>query len=193
METIYLICAIVGGTLVVCQFLTTLFGLGGGHDFTGGDSFDAGGHGDMTGHDVDQGDGSTWFLGLLTFRALSAALAFFGLTGMTAIRAQLHPVYGLLLATAAGAVAIYLIGWIMKLIASFNVDGTVRIDRAVGCNGSVYLPIPANKSGHGKVQINIMNRTMEYRAVADDAMPTGTPVTVLAILGSDVVEVGKRS
>ena len=36
MEKVYLACAVIGGTLVVCQFLATLLGLGGHHDMGGG-------------------------------------------------------------------------------------------------------------------------------------------------------------
>ena len=83
METTYLICAAVGGTLIVCQFLMTLFGLGGHHDLAGGDHGDlAGGdHGGVGGpdasgdHTVGHGEESTWFFGLLTFRTISAGLA----------------------------------------------------------------------------------------------------------------------
>jgi len=72
METAFFVCAIVGGTLIVCQFALTLLGFGGdsdvadhgGHDIAGGD------------HDSGHGNSSTHFLGMLTFRTLSAAVAF---------------------------------------------------------------------------------------------------------------------
>ena len=76
METVYLVCAVVGGTVLVCQFVMTLLGLGGDHD-AGGDhdvAHDAGHH--EAGHDHD----SSWLVGVLTFRTLVAALAFFGVS-----------------------------------------------------------------------------------------------------------------
>src|SRR5258706_16286041 len=84
MDTAYLICALVGGTLVACQFLLTLLGLGGHHD-AGGDhdisGHDAGGH-DAAGHDTDHdqhvhSSAASWFLSVLTFRTLTAGGAFF--------------------------------------------------------------------------------------------------------------------
>jgi hypothetical protein len=80
MEPVFLICAGLGGTLLVCQFLLGLLGLG-HHDFGGQD------HGFE--HDHDQGhdasdEHQSWFVGILTFRALVAALTFFGLGGMIA-------------------------------------------------------------------------------------------------------------
>src|ERR1700731_3790824 len=95
MDTAYLICALVGGTLVICQFLLTLLGLGGHHD-AGGDhdiaGHDAGGH-DAAGHDTEHdhhghSSAASWFLSILTFRTLTAGVAFFGLTGPALTKAD---------------------------------------------------------------------------------------------------------
>ena len=67
METVYFGCAILGGTLLVCQFVMTLLGLGGDHDI----SHDAG---HDHGHDHSHERSSSWFVGLLTFRTIVAAL-----------------------------------------------------------------------------------------------------------------------
>ncbi len=70
MDTFFLLCAIVGGTIMVLQFALTVFGLGTHHaqagDFAGGDFSGSHGHfssGDMTaghsslsGHDASLGD-----------------------------------------------------------------------------------------------------------------------------------------
>lgn len=193
METTFLICAIVGGTLITCQFLMTLFGLGGHHDMAGGDHGDIAGHGGGD-HHGGHADNSTWFLGMLTFRTVSAGLAFFGLVGLIGIRAQWDQQWDqpvtVLAAVAAGVGALFFVGWIMKLLARLNMDGTVRISRAVGCVGTVYLPIPAANAGPGKVHVSVMSRTMEYKAVtARDGLAVGAKVVVVAVIGSDTVEV----
>jgi hypothetical protein len=192
MEEVYFACAIVGGTLIVCQFLLTLVGLGGGHDLGGGDHVDAGGHVDPVDHGVEHATESTHFVGLLTFRTLSAAAAFFGLTGVIGQNSGVAPVLGLLMAIAAGAAAVYLVGWTMKLLVRLNMDGTINIDRAAGCEGTVYLPIPGGKTGQGKVLVSVMSRTMEYKAIARDPLPTGAPITVVSVIGSDTVEVAPK-
>lgn len=196
METTYYVCAAIGGTLIVCQFLMTLVGLGGGHDFAGDHHIDAGGHDMAGGHDgagdhhVGHGNESTWFLGILTFRTISAALAFFGFVGIIGQRAALETMPTLLMATGAGLAAMFFVAWIMRFLGRLNVDGTVRIERAVGCHGTVYLPIPAGSAaGQGKVQINVSNRTVECKATAKDALPTGAKIVVVAVLSSDTVEV----
>jgi len=203
METTYLICAAVGGTLITCQFVMTLLGLGGGHDLAG-DHIDVGGHAmgshdggsghDASGHDAtgdqhtEHANETNWFLGLLTFRTVTAGLAFFGLVGLIGQRAEIEPIPTAILATGAGVAALVSVGYIMKFLSRLNVDGTVRINKALGCPGTVYLPIPGG-TGAGKVQVSVLSRTVEYKATAKEALPTGAKIVVVAIVGSDTVEV----
>ena len=63
---------------------------------------------------------------------------------------------------------------------------------AVGCHGTVYLRIPAKRSGEGKVQISINGSIREYNAVTDDSeLPTGTPVQVVEVLDPRTVVVAR--
>jgi hypothetical protein len=196
METAYLLCAAVGGTLIVCQFVLTLLGIGGDHDVGhhGGGGHDFGGH-DVAGHhDVGHGAEPSWFFSMLTFRTLSAAVAFFGLAGLAAHQAEFDRWQTLGIALAAGAAALFLVGWLMRMLIRLNVDGTARIERAVGSRGTVYLPVPAGKSGVGKVHVSLLNRTMEYRAVtAQDQLPTGAKIVVVGIVAPDTVEVASAT
>ena len=60
----------------------------------------------------------------------------------------------------------------------------------MGQQATVYLHIPAQQKGAGKIQINLQNRTMEYLATtAGDAIPSGATVVVTEVLGSDTVQV----
>jgi hypothetical protein len=196
METIYLVCTILGATLLVGQFVLSLFGFGGDHDAGGdhGPSFDVG-------HDVDHhGDAhhaghdghSTWFFKALTYRALVAALTFFGLGGLAGASRNLEEPMPVLFAVAAGLCAMFLVAWVMQLLHKLQAEGTIRIDRAVGAGGTVYLTVPARKSGTGKVLINVQNRTMEYQAVTAQTqeLPTGAKVVVVGVVAPGTVEVG---
>jgi hypothetical protein len=78
----------------------------------------------------------------------------------------------------------------MRGLHRLKSDGTARIERAVGQNGTVYLRIPAHKAGVGKVLVNVQNRTMEYQAMTNaDELLTGAPVVVVHVLGPETVEV----
>jgi membrane protein implicated in regulation of membrane protease activity len=205
MYYVYLVCFLIGGTAMLCQFVLGLIGLGGHHDL-GGDSHDVGGH-DMPSHDVhtaghDAGHDThhhganhaadaaqTWLVGVLTFRTIVAGLTFFGLAGLAG-RTSLGPEWAAAVAFAAGVGALFIVAWIMRSLAKLQSEGTVRMDRAVGHSGTVYLTIPGHRSGPGKVHLNLQNRTVECQAITPhETIPTGAKVVVTAIVGRDTVEV----
>jgi len=195
METVFLLCAIVGGTLLICQFALGLLGFGhhdvGGHDIHVEAPHDVGHDADHGhDHDADHDHGHSWFVGVLTFRAVVAALTFFGLAGMAATERGLEPLPSLGVALAAGAGALALVAFLMRSLARLRAEGNVRIDRAVGQTGTVYLSIPGRKAGAGKVHLKLQNRIVEYQAItALDELPTGSLVVVVSVAGPGTVEV----
>ena len=60
----------------------------------------------------------------------------------------------------------------------------------MGKTGTVYLTIPGNRAGAGKVQLNLQNRTVEYQAVtSQEALPNGAKIVVTSVVSRDTVEV----
>ena len=49
---------------------------------------------------------------------------------------------------------------------------------------SVFISIPADRSGSGKVTVNTGSDTREISAMADEALPTGTPVVIVESIGA---------
>jgi hypothetical protein len=179
--TVYLACAVVGGLVLIIQFILSVAGMG--HD-----GFDAD-HGSLGDHAGDHGD-SNHFLSVLSVRAASAAIAFFGIGGLLAMGSALAPVTALATALGAGAVAMFFVAWVMRLLGSLSSEGTVDINRVIGLTGTVYLAIPGDRTGTGKVTVKVQNRTMEYPAVtAHDALPTGAPVVIVGVIEPDTLEV----
>jgi membrane protein implicated in regulation of membrane protease activity len=184
-ETLFLVCAGVGATILLLQVLAGALGIGGDHADPGHHEFGTG-HGDA---DHDGGDGN-WFLGLLTFRAVCAAVAFFGLAGLSARYYALPETAQLATAALGGFAALYLVATLMKLLYRMKADGGVRINHAVGKTGTVYLRVPGHNAGPGKVTVSVQNRTVELEAfTAATELPTGTPVRVVAVRGPSSVEV----
>lgn len=180
MADIYLICAAIGGTIFIIQLLLSFFGLG-HHDF-GGDSHDFAGHGsDHGSHDS---------LAFLSFRAIVAAVTFFGLAGIAANKNGIAGFAAIAIAAGTGFAAMSAVAWILRFFNRMQSDGTARIEQSLGVEGSVYLTIPANKAGCGKITVTVQDRTMEYQAVtAGPALPTGTKITIVDVINPDTVEV----
>jgi hypothetical protein len=202
MVMLYAICAAIGGTILVCQFVMTLAGLGHGHgDLGGGDvSFDMGhdaAAGDAgAGHDAHSHDtqadhvNSSWLFGVITFRTVVAATAFFGLAGLAGAQAEWPPAQALVVALASGAAAMFVVHWTLQGLHRLQADGTIHIKSAVGRTGSVYLRIPGNRSGAGKVTLSVQGRSMEFQAMTPrEAIPTGNRVVVTGVLDRETVEV----
>ena len=199
MTTVFLICAAIGGTILVFQFVLTMIGLGGEAfdlDLPDGDAdidldFDA----DVdVGGDTDLGHhghvGSSWLFGVISFRTMVAALAFFGLAGLTAQKAGASALNTLLIAVGAGAAAMYGVYWMMRGLYSLRSEGTARIGRAVGRHATVYVTIPGSQSGSGKIQMNLQDRTMEYLAMTSgEKLPPGAKVEVVGVITPTTVEV----
>lgn len=209
LDTIFLIAAVVGGTVLVCQFMLTLFGMG-----DHASDFDSGGQlpdGDFvldadfpTDHhtpiglaaDADyQHPDSSWLFGILTFRSLVAAAAFFGVAGKAALSAGFAQSTSLILAMLVGLAAMYGMYGMMRLIGSLTSSGNERIGNAVGRPARVYVPIPGEGKGAGKVQLSMQNRIVEFQAITDESerLKTGEAVEVVGVAGSDIVAVRRAA
>ena len=83
--------------------------------------------------------------------------------------------------SAMDAALVVLVMVLFKWLNSMQQTGTIDVfSQAAGCQGKVYLAIPAERKGTGKVQITINNSIREYDAVTDgDALPTGVDVKVV--------------
>jgi hypothetical protein len=141
-------------------------------------------------HHPSQGHGSSHLFAVLSFRGIVAAMAFFGLGGLSADAMDLPAQTVLLIALACGAAAMYGMYWMMQLLGTLHAEGTVHLTQAVGLAATVYLQIPGARSGAGKIQVNLQNRTMEYLAVtAGDPLATGARVVVVGVVNPETVEV----
>jgi membrane protein implicated in regulation of membrane protease activity len=199
MTTLFLLCAVVGGTILICQFVLTLVGLGGehgfdlshdvAHDFATDGGHAAGGDED-SGHDAGHQHGSSWLFAAISFRTLVAAITFFGLIGSAAQQTEQPVGVQLLLAIAAGIGAMYGVHWLIRSIGRLGQDATLRVKSALGQEGTVYVPIAGDKRQAGKIQLKVQNRLVEFEAVSGcgERLATGTKVRVVGMTGN-VLEV----
>lgn len=167
--------------IFIIQTVMTFLGADAGGDF----DMDAGG---MDGVDMSLDDASGADMGtgmnLYTFRNLVNFLLGFGwsmiLLQDSIASKGLLIIISLLVGLALVTMVMYLFKWLSGMQQSGNID---VYKSAVGCQGKVYLTIPGERSGEGKVQITINNAVREYSALTDsDTLKTGTPVKVIEVL-----------
>ena len=190
MTPIFILCAIVGGTILVCQFVMTLVGLG-------GDSFDLvddipdGDMGDIGDLETGEHHGSTFMFGIISFKTLVAFSTFFGLTGMAARTGGLDWKLQLVIAVACGGVALVIVHWLMRTLFQLGQSGSLQITNTLGKTATVYIPIPGDNAGTGKVQIKVQDRLAEFAATttAGDKLITGAKVVVVDVIDGSTLKV----
>lgn len=184
METVYIGCAAVGGTILVLQTLLLLFG-GGDHDTdvhvdTGG----IGHSGSGEEHAQDTG------IGLFSVRTIAAFLTFFGLAGWAGVDAGWSTLTTMGIALGAGLVMLFAVAWLFHLQKKLASSGNVNATGAVGQLARVYLRIPEKNSGKGKITVALQGRSVELNAFTNgSAIATGAEVRVVRQVSGDTFEV----
>jgi hypothetical protein len=206
LDFLYLFALIVGGTVLLFQFAMMLLGLSNDSDLSGmsGADVDVGGGisgdliiGEADWHEAADADlghpGGPWFYEVLSLRTLSAAATFFGLTGKTLLAYDHSPLLTFTWASVAGLAAMWIVYWLFKQVYKLQHSGTEDIRNALGRPASVYVPIPGNRAGLGKVTFRMQDRLVEYQAVTEDheRLKTGEKVVVVGIVNSETVRVAR--
>ena len=96
----------------------------------------------------------------------------------------------MLIAFAVGAAIVFAVMMMFKGLSKMQQSGNINVfESAVGCSGKVYLTIPGERKGSGKVQININNSVREYDALTDseDDLKTGTSIKVTEVLDASTL------
>lgn len=184
METVYLGCAVAGGTVLVLQTAMLLFG--GGHDADAGHD----GHVDLGQTDSGETHGHDATFGLLSVRTGAAFLTFFGLAGWGGSRAGWSTFATIGVALVAGTVMLFAVGYLFSLQRKLYSQGNLDPRNAVGRAARVYLRIPAANAGKGKITVSIQGRTVEFTAcTVGPELATGSEVRVVRQITSDTFEV----
>lgn len=180
---IFAIIAIPSTLVLIVQTVLLFFGIGDGVDGSA-DLIDA----DLSDGIEAGGDG----LAVFSIRGIVAMLAVSGWSGLAMYQAGWNLWVVILLAAIFGILALIGIAYMMKAIMKLQDDGNIDLGSAVGKSGKVYIPIPANMAGTGKINLTLQERFIEVDAVTpcNRTIKTGETVRVTATdeIGTLVVE-----
>ena len=159
--------------------------------FIGADAGDGGIDTDFdTGFDSETADATVdGGTNLYTFRNLVNFCLGFGWSAIL-LQERIQSVPWLIIVSVlVGVALVALVMYLFKWLSSMQQSGNINLFMAaVGCNGSVYLTIPGQRAGEGKVQLSINNSVREYSAVTDgDTLRTGAQIRVVEVLSPDTV------
>jgi membrane protein implicated in regulation of membrane protease activity len=178
LEIFFLFCAAVGGFFVLVRLIMQFMGVDHDADPTAEAPVDV---------DAQHVDSDIGFK-FLSLHGLTAFFMMFGLVGFALFRqSNLGHLISILGAMAAGFASVWVIGRLFAAVGRLQSSGTVPLRNTVGCEGSVYLSIPAG--GTGKVMVTVNNRLREFDATTKDAagLKTGAAVRVVAVSGDKLV------
>ena len=175
---IFALIAIPSTLVLVIQTLLLFFGFG-------DDDIDVDG-GDLDG-DIDGSDG----MALFSIRGIMGMAAVGGWSGLVMQEAGINIWVTIILALCFGLLALVGIAYIMKLTSKLQASGNIDLGRAIGKVGTVYIPIPPNMQGTGKINITLQERFLEVSAMtnADRKIGTGESVRIVATDENRVVVV----
>ncbi|PKQ61314.1 hypothetical protein BZG02_16100 [Labilibaculum filiforme] len=124
----------------------------------------------------------------LSLKNLIAFFTIFGWTGIICLNSGMGPGISALIATIAGLIMMVIMASIMYFMGKLVEDGTLKMKNAIGKSGSVYLPIPSNRKGMGKVQIQVQGlKILDAVTDQDSEIPTGAIVTVVEIINNQIL------
>lgn len=137
--------------------------------------------------DLDTSDGSfdaDPSMNLLTFRNLVNFCLGFGWTAVLMHEKIQSNALLIIVSVIVGVLLVTAVMWIFKWLSGMQQTGNIDVHKsAVGCEGKVYLTIPGERKGEGKVQITINNAVREYDAVTDgETIPTGKAIKVTEVI-----------
>jgi len=166
--------AVVSTVLFVIQFILSMVGVG---------EMDAEVDG---GFDFEVGGG----LELFSFRGILAGLMLFGWTGVVVLSSGGNVMAAFAWSLVAGILALVGVAYLLKQFLKLQDDGNkTNLYNAIDEIAEVYLRIPPNKEGRGKIHITIGNLYQELDAMTTDekAIPTGSKVKVVEVLDGKIL------
>jgi hypothetical protein len=119
-------------------------------------------------------------------------IAFFTLfawSGLACIEGGMNLSLVLFISIVCGVVMMLIMAALFYFISRLSHSGTMEFKNAIGQKGSVYLSIPARKSGVGKVQVNVQGALRTLDAMTEDAevIKTGTQIQVSEIMNENML------
>jgi len=153
--------------------------------FVGGDIDDLSAEGDADA--AVEGDTGIDFQ-FISLKNLIAFFAVFGWTGIICLDMGLGVGVSTLIATLAGLVMMLIMASILYFMGKLVEEGTLDLNNAKGKVGNVYLSIPANRKGMGKVQIEVQGlQTLDAVTDSDSDIPTGAVIQVVDVLNDQIL------
>ncbi len=133
----------------------------------------------------DHGVGFQFF----TLKNMIGFFTIFGWVGIAMIESGASDGVAIAVAAVGGALMMTLMAGMFYLLMKAQYDGTMKIEKAIGQTGEVYLTIQSKRGGLGKVQVKVMGalRTLDALTDEESDIETGKMVRVSNVLNDNTL------
>lgn len=168
MEKFYLYVAVPASIILVIQTIMTFLGLSEEIDV----DFD--GDGEVS---SEGGSGLTIF----SVRNLVAFFTFFGWSGLWMLSTDLSELWIIIFSILIGLCFLFVSVGLFYGVSRMQSSGNLIMRNTIGLIGDVYIPIPPNRNGSGKIMLKVQGSLRELEACTDDMeiIPRGIQVQVI--------------
>ena len=129
-------------------------------------------------------DGDSGPFQLFTFRNFINFLLGFGWSIISFEKAIENQFVLILVSAVIGVLLVMAVMAIFRFMSRMEQSGTINMANAVGCRGNVYLKIPGEKRGEGKVQISIQGA---IALTTGEELETGAPIRVVEVINDSTL------
>ncbi|MBR2000826.1 MAG: NfeD-like protein [Firmicutes bacterium] len=137
--------------------------------------------------DVHFGDGGNpadfSIMRMFTLQGIITFLMVTGWSAIASISAGAKPSLSIIVGVVLGVVAMYAVAKLIHASRRLTENGTLDVRNAIGANAKVYIPIPEQGHGEGKVTLYVQGRYAECDAVTTEPelLRTGTTVRIVDV------------
>ncbi|TNF08794.1 MAG: hypothetical protein EP317_02265 [Bacillota bacterium] len=129
-------------------------------------------------------------LRILTLRGILVLISMGAWTSFL-LEPIMHWAFAVIIGVVIGAVSALLVALAFKASLKLESTGNLDYKNAIGKDATVYIRVPKNRSGKGKITLNMQERFVEVDAVTEDLedlMPK-TSVTILDVIDETTLKV----
>jgi membrane-bound ClpP family serine protease len=126
---------------------------------------------------------------LFTIRGIIGFIMLFGWAGLGFSKSGMSPLNTFLIALLSGFAMMLIIALIYYSISKLKEDGNEDLETSIGKEAQVYLTIPANSQGFGKIHLVMSGSLREYEAITMEEEPinSGQVVKVVRVINDKLV------
>jgi hypothetical protein len=144
-------------------------------------------------HSFADGDGIPFQL--LSLKNIVGFFAMFGWSGLGLLSAGMAPGFVIFLSIGCGLLMMVAMASLFYFMSKLAESGNLKMKNAIGRIGEVYLVIPGNRSGIGKVQITVQGTLQTLDAITDDSdpIPMSSLVEVITVIDEQILLVKRNT